>query len=158
MHKVPILVNVRLWHISSSKQNLHVLIIVCVPVYDYSVRELEGYVFSKKAYIITIRLEQRRKIDLDIWVLAKHILDGAATLKPGSGQGPSIPAATSIPVPGDLVFADVSVQAALAHGIGLDLDALNASNGDDKSARAASVSLTSTSAAASSFAGQKIKR
>ena len=78
-----------------------------------SCRPLEGFIFSKKAFIVTIRLEQRRKIDLDIWVLGKHILDGAVTIKPGSGQGSSIPAGTSIPVPGDLVFADVWVQAAL---------------------------------------------
>lgn len=88
---------------------------VCVGVH-----QLDGLIFSKRAHIITVRLCDRRKIDLDIWCLNKHIMHGAATIVPGSGDPLSIANGSRLPLIGDLIFAQVHVQAALADGIDLD--------------------------------------
>ena len=73
---------------------------------------LPGDIFGKKAYIITIRLSDKLKIDFDVWVLEDNIIDGRATFT--EERSLSIPAGTSFPEIGDLIFTEAWVQACAA--------------------------------------------
>ncbi len=76
--------------------------------------QLPGTIFGKSAYMVTIRIDEERKIDLDVWCLLKHMLDGRATIMPGEYMTVN---AGAIPKPGDLVFADVWIHGTIATGL-----------------------------------------
>ena len=76
--------------------------------------QLAGTIWGKSAYMVTVRIDEEKKIDLDLWCLLKHMLDGRATIVPG--EYPTVNPG-SVPKPGDLVFADVWIQGHIATGI-----------------------------------------
>lgn len=73
--------------------------------------ELPGTIWGKAAFLVTIRIDEERKIDLDVWCLLKHMLDGRATIVPGEYMSIG---AGSVPTPGDLVLADVWIHGTIA--------------------------------------------
>lgn len=76
--------------------------------------QLPGMIWGKGAYMVTIRVDEARKIDLDVWCLLKHMIDGRATIVAGEYMSYN---AGSIPVPGDLVFTDVWIHGTIATGL-----------------------------------------
>lgn len=76
--------------------------------------QLNGTIWGKSAYMVTIRIDVERKIDLDVWCLLKHMIDGRATIVPGEYMTIN---AGSVPQPGDLVFADVWIHGTIATGL-----------------------------------------
>lgn len=46
--------------------------------------QLAGTIWGKSAYMVTIRIDEQHKIDLDVWCLLKHMMDGRATIVPGT--------------------------------------------------------------------------
>ncbi len=59
---------------------------------------------SQIVYIVTLRLNEERAIDVDIVVLTKHLIDGNAELKPDSTADILPGSDTVIPREGDLVY------------------------------------------------------
>lgn len=76
--------------------------------------ELPGMIWGKVAYMVTVRVDEERKIDLDVWCLGRHMIDGRATIVAGDYMSYN---AGSIPVPGDLVFTDVWIHGTIATGL-----------------------------------------
>lgn len=64
--------------------------------------------------MVTVRIDEEKKIDLDVWCLLKHMMDGRATIVPGEYMTVN---AGSVPQPGDLVFADVWIHGTIATGL-----------------------------------------
>lgn len=76
--------------------------------------KLTGTILGKEAYMITVQVGQARKINLDIWCLHKHMMDGKATILPGEAMTIT---AGSVPQPGDLLLADVWIHGIIATGL-----------------------------------------
>ncbi len=69
-------------------------------------------IFGKKACLVTIRLNEKINIDLVVWVLKDHIMDGRATFT--EDRSLTIPVGTTLPEIGDLIFTEAWVQACAA--------------------------------------------
>lgn len=76
--------------------------------------QLPGVIWGKVAYMVTIRVDEERYIDLDVWCLGRHMIDGRATIV--ANEYPSYNLG-SIPVQGDLVFTDVWIHGTIATGL-----------------------------------------
>lgn len=76
--------------------------------------KLPGTLWGKSAVLVTVRIDEERELDVDVWCLKQHILDGQATISPGEPM--SIPAG-GVPVPGDTVHVEGWFHGTIATGL-----------------------------------------